>query len=98
MHAIAFETNMDNGIVQVPKEYKEMQKAGKAGIIILVDDTSKPPTIQSKRRPHADIVGKLQILGDIISSAPESDWDLDNEEGIPLANVIEYTLFLGPLK
>jgi hypothetical protein len=75
MHAVEFETNIDNGIVQIPKEYKELQQAGKARIIILFDDVSKP-VFQSKRRPHSDIVGKIQILGDIISSAQEKDWDL----------------------
>ena len=75
MHAVEFETNIDNGIVHVPKQYKELQQAGKARIIILVDDVSEP-ALQSKRRPHQDIVGKLQILGDIISSSPETDWDL----------------------
>lgn len=78
MHAVEFETNIDNGIVHVPIEYKELQKAGKARIIILIDDTVEPAAIQSKRRPHADLAGKIQILGDIIASAPERDWDLPN--------------------
>lgn len=28
------------------------------------------------RRPHPDIAGKVQILGDILTSIPESDWTL----------------------
>jgi len=73
MHAIEFVTKIDNGIVQVPTEYKELQQAGKARIIILFDEEQH--TTLSKRRPHADIAGKLQILGDIMSSAPETDWN-----------------------
>jgi len=76
MQAIEFETNIENGIVHVPKEYQSLQKASKARIIILVDNTSELPTTQPRRRPHPDIAGKLQILGDIISSAPETDWNL----------------------
>jgi hypothetical protein len=26
------------------------------------------------RRPHTDIVGKVQIHGDIFTSAPQTDW------------------------
>jgi hypothetical protein len=28
------------------------------------------------RRPHPDIAGKTTIVGDVISSAPGTDWDL----------------------
>jgi hypothetical protein len=40
--------------------------------IILEQDIN----IKPRRRPHADIIGKTQFLGDIFSSASESDWDL----------------------
>ncbi|OGT89007.1 MAG: hypothetical protein A2286_00715 [Gammaproteobacteria bacterium RIFOXYA12_FULL_61_12] len=33
-------------------------------------------TVQVKRIPHPDIVGRVQILGDIMGSTPETDWDL----------------------
>lgn len=32
--------------------------------------------VKPRRRPHVDIVGKTQIVGDIMDSVPESDWDL----------------------
>jgi hypothetical protein len=41
-------------------------------IIALTVDEDRP----APRRPHPDIAGKVRILGDIISSAPEPDWDL----------------------
>ena len=76
MHAIEFVTKIDNGIVQVPKEYKQLQQAGKARIIILFDEGQESSAAIPKRSPHADIAGKVQILGDIMSTAPETDWDL----------------------
>lgn len=41
-------------------------------IIALTVDEEAPKS----RRPHPDIAGKVRILGDILSSVPESDWDL----------------------
>jgi hypothetical protein len=35
------------------------------------DLNSKP-----KSKPHADIIEKSQILGDVFISVPESDWNL----------------------
>lgn len=32
--------------------------------------------VKPQRRPHADILGGTQFLGDVFSSAPESDWNL----------------------
>jgi hypothetical protein len=29
-----------------------------------------------KRTPHPDIVGKIKILGDVIHTVPETDWNL----------------------
>lgn len=40
-------------------------------IFLLLDDApEKPP----RRRPHPDIAGKAQILGEVFSSVPEADW------------------------
>lgn len=41
-------------------------------IIALTVDEEAP----KHRRPHPDIAGKVQILGDILTSIPESDWSL----------------------
>jgi hypothetical protein len=40
-------------------------------IIALTVDEEQPV----RRRPHPDIAGKVQIIGDVVSSVPESDWD-----------------------
>jgi hypothetical protein len=40
--------------------------------IVLDQDLNDKP----RRRPHADIIGKTQFLGDIFSTAPQSDWNL----------------------
>lgn len=32
--------------------------------------------VSQKRKPNAGIVGKMQLLGDIINCAPAHDWDL----------------------
>lgn len=44
--------------------------------IFLVLDESVPKAAPAKRRPHPDIVGKVNIVGDVLNSAPASDWDL----------------------
>jgi len=41
--------------------------------IFLVLDEAETP---AARRPHPDIVGKTRIVGDILASVPETDWDL----------------------
>lgn len=40
-------------------------------IILTVDD---PPAVH--RCPHPEIAGRLKIHGDILSTVPETDWDL----------------------
>jgi hypothetical protein len=30
----------------------------------------------SKRRPHPDIAGQIKIMGDIINTAAQAEWDL----------------------
>lgn len=32
--------------------------------------------VSQKRKPHASVVGKMQLLGDTINCAPAHDWDL----------------------
>lgn len=76
MYAVEFETTIDDGIVHVPEKYKELQKSKKAKVIILVEELTEQLAKQPKRYPHADIAGKIKIVGNIFSSAPESDWNL----------------------
>ena len=40
-------------------------------IILTTDDAPL-----ARRRPHPDIAGRLKIHGDILSTVPETDWDL----------------------
>ncbi len=42
-------------------------------IIILTTDDAP---LARRRRPHPDIAGRLKIHGDILSTVPETDWDL----------------------
>jgi hypothetical protein len=43
-------------------------------VIVLTLDEEEPAPVQ--RLPHPDILGRVQIHGDILDSAPEQDWDL----------------------
>jgi len=44
----------------------------KVEVIVLTVDEEAPIA----RRPHPAIAGKMQILGDVLESVPDSDWDL----------------------
>ena len=41
MFAIEFETTIDNGIVHIPKIYKNLQKSNKAKVIVMIDETTE---------------------------------------------------------
>lgn len=41
-------------------------------IFLVLEDSGE----QIVRRPHPDIAGKTRILGDLLGSIPETDWDL----------------------
>jgi len=55
-------------LIELPDSFNNHQ----VEIIILTMDDAPPV----HRRPHPDIAGKIKIHGDILSSVPESDWDL----------------------
>jgi len=42
-------------------------------IVLELDDGEPTPT---RREPHPDIAGRVQIIGGIVSSVPEEAWDL----------------------
>lgn len=42
MQAIEFETDIVNGVVQIPKSYKELQKKKNVRFIVLTTDSEKP--------------------------------------------------------
>lgn len=54
--------------IELPDTFNDRQ----VEIIIL---TVEEPSV-THRRPHPDIAGKIKIHGDILSSVPETDWDL----------------------
>ena len=41
-------------------------------VIILTIDEESPVM----RRSHPDIAGKMHILGDVLQSVPDADWDM----------------------
>ena len=43
-------------------------------IFMILDEPEA--SVKPRRRPHVDIIGKTQIVGDIMDSVPVSDWDL----------------------
>ena len=55
-------------IIELPESFIDHQ----VEIIVLTVDEETAPS----RRPHPDITGKMQIVGDILASVPEADWDL----------------------
>ncbi len=56
-----------------PKEFPKLPPNKQLEISFRVlDDTSK----DRLRTPHRDIAGTVRIIGDIINTVPESDWDL----------------------
>ena len=55
-------------IIELPESFIDH----KVEIIVLTVDEETTPS----RRPHPDIAGKMQIVGDILTSVPEADWDL----------------------
>jgi hypothetical protein len=68
---LILETDQSGALKHAPK----FPPNKKLEIILLVLDDARGG--QSLRRsPHPDIAGKTRILGDIISTLPETDWDL----------------------
>ncbi len=55
-------------LIELPESFVDHQ----VEIIVLTVDEEATPS----RRPHPDIAGKMQIVGDILTSVPEADWDL----------------------
>lgn len=42
-------------------------------IFLVLSETALP---KLRRQPHPDIAGKGKVIGNIIDTAPESDWNL----------------------
>ena len=43
-------------------------------IFLILDEKRRSNNI--KRHPHPELAGRVKITGDILNSAPTSDWDL----------------------
>jgi hypothetical protein len=68
---LILETDQSGTLKHVPKLPPNKQLE----IIFLVLDDAQGGQLL-RRRPHPDIAGKTRMLGDIISSVAETDWDL----------------------
>jgi hypothetical protein len=68
---LILETDQSGTLKHVPKFPPNKQ----VEIILLVLDDVRGGQ-KLRRSPHPDIAGKICILGDIISSASETDWNL----------------------
>lgn len=62
------ETDQSGNLKQIPKLPANCRMEA---IFLVMDE--QPYTI---RQPHPDIAGKARILGDVLSSVPEADWNL----------------------
>lgn len=58
--------------IELPDSFNDRQ----VEIIVLAPDEALGETPRAHRRPHPDIAGQVKIHGDILSTVPESDWDL----------------------
>jgi len=75
MHAerIILETDTQGNIKNAPRLPPNRHVEA---IFLLLDEGETPVTSRQRRHPHPDIAGRLTILGDVMSSAPTTDWNL----------------------
>ena len=57
------------------KEFPKLPPCSKVEAIYLVLEQN-PVEAVTQRRPHPEIAGKMKITGNIMESAPVSDWGL----------------------
>ncbi len=70
---IVVETDKAGNMKTVPKLPPNSQVEA---IFLVLQQREPEPETTSVRRPHPDIAGRVTILGDVMSSAEPSDWDL----------------------
>jgi hypothetical protein len=58
-----------------PKHLPRLPPNKQLEIILLVLDDARGDQA-SRRTPHPDIAGKISIFGDVISTVPQTDWNL----------------------
>ena len=68
---LILETDQSGTLKHVPKLLPNKRQEL---IFLVIDDAQGGQSL--RRRPHPDIAGKTRILGDIISSVPNTDWNL----------------------
>ncbi len=75
MHAerIILETDTHGNIKNTPKLPPNRHVEA---IFLVLDESEAPVEPRPRRRPHQDIAGRLKILGDVMSSAPDKEWNL----------------------
>lgn len=70
---IILETDTVGNIKNVPKLPPNRQVEA---IFLVLEEHEPKLAPGQRRRPHPDIAGRLTILGDVMSSAPATDWGL----------------------
>jgi len=70
---IILETDPQGNIINAPKLPPNRQVEA---IFLVLDESKAAAAPRPRRRPHQDIAGRLRILGDVMSSAPDKDWNL----------------------
>jgi hypothetical protein len=68
---LILETDASGNLKQIPKLPPNKQLEA---IFLVIEN---PAEDRAKRRtPHPDIAGKIKILGNILDTVPETDWNL----------------------
>lgn len=70
---IVLETDQSGNMKNVPRLPPNSQVEA---IFLVLQQREPEPESVPARRPHPDIAGRVSILGDVMSSAPSSDWNL----------------------
>jgi len=68
---VMLETDTEGSVKRMPR----LPANKRFEVIFLVMD-APVARCGALRHPHADIAGKAKLLGDVMSSAPKSDWNL----------------------
>ncbi|MFZ2725949.1 MAG: hypothetical protein WAX77_06865 [Methylococcaceae bacterium] len=71
MHAIEFETQVCNGIVQIPQQYLAWKN--KTVKVILLD-TEKQQSVNTNKRPIGQYLGKMKMSDDFCESLSDEFW------------------------
>ncbi len=56
-----------------PKHFPKLPPNKRLEVIVRVLNDAQEGRLRS---PHRDVAGKVRIIGDIINTVPQTDWDL----------------------